>query len=320
MKAAESFPGAAFWHEAFALRGAATARVLPRTFVFVLAAALVGLLHRAVPWLAIRADVMEASGLILGLLLVFRTAAGYERWWEARRLWGEIVNQSRNLVIAALAYGPADRSWRDGLARWVAAFAHVTRSTLRDERKLPEVVALLGEAEAERIATAEHMPSYVACRIAALLERACKDHGLDRFAFLQIDRERAALIDHVGGCERILSTPIPKVYSVTIRRFVVIYLLALPFALTGAVGLAAPVYAIFIAYPILTLEQIGAELQNPFVPRSLSHLDLTALCATIERNVRSLANEWDHPPTPIDRDDRQLGMWTPSSTGADATM
>lgn len=289
----ESFPGASFWHEAFALRGAATARVLPRTLVFAVVAGVVAFLHRSAPWLAVRSDVMEASGLVLGLLLVFRTAAGYDRWWEARRLWGEIVNQSRNLVVAALAYGPADRTWREDVARWVAAFAHVTRGTLRDRRSLPEVAALLGEAEAALIANAEHMPSYVAGRIARLLQRARDDHGLDPFAFLQIDRERAALVDHVGGCERILKTPIPKVYSVTIRRFVVIYLFALPFALAAPLGLLSPAYAVFIAYPILTLEQIGAELQNPFVSRSLSHLDLEALCLTIETNVRSLAGEWE---------------------------
>lgn len=289
MKGSESFPGTAFWREAFALRGAATARVLPRALVFSLFAGVVTVVHRAAPQLTLGADVVETSGLVLGLLLVFRTAAGYERWWEARRLWGQIVNQSRNLVVAAVAHGPVDRAWRDAVARWVAAFAHVTRRTLREERSLPEVVALLGEEEAARIAGAPHMPSYVAGRIAALLRRARDTLGLDPFAFLQIDRERAALLDHVGGCERILTTPIPQVYSVTIRRFIVVYLCVVPFALAGPVGLFTPVYALFIAYPVLTLEQIGAELQNPFVVRSLSHLDLERLCATIERDVRAAA-------------------------------
>ncbi len=293
MKGDETFPGGAFWREAFALRGAATARVLPRALVFAMIAAIPAFLHRSHPWLAIRADVMEASGLVLGLLLVFRTAAGYERWWEARKLWGEIVNQSRNLVIAAVAYGPVDRTWRDEFVRWVAAFGHVARGALRDQRALSEVVALLGTTEAERIASAEHMPSYVARRMAVLLRRACDDHGLDRFAFLQMERERALLVDHVGGCERILKTPIPRVYSVTIRRFVVIYLCALPFALAPSLGLLSPAYALFLAYPILTLEQIGAELQNPFVISSLSHIDLEQLSATLESNVRAAAGELD---------------------------
>ena len=108
MSEVEVSPGAAFWREALALHGSATTRVLPRTLVFALVAYAVTRVHRSAPWLTIRPDVMETSGLVLGLLLVFRTAAGYERWWEARKLWGSILNQSRNLAVAAAAYGPVD--------------------------------------------------------------------------------------------------------------------------------------------------------------------------------------------------------------------
>lgn len=288
MKGSEVFPGAAFWHEAFALRGAATARVLPRTLVFGLIAATVSAVHRVVPGVAIRAEVVEMPGIVLGFLLVFRTAGGYDRWWEARSLWGQIVNGSRNIAVAAMAYGPEDRAWRRDLKRWLSAFAHVTRRTLREERTMPEVEALVGQAEAAHIAAADHMPSYVAGRLAALFRRAREAGALDDFAFLRLERERMALLDYVGGCERILKTPIPEVYSVTIRRLVVLYLCALPFALVGPAGPLAPVYALLIAYPILTLEQIGAELQNPFVTRSLSHLDLEEICHTIENNVRAV--------------------------------
>ena len=92
----------------------------------------------------------EVAGALLGLLLVLRTNAGYERWWEARKLWGGIVNQSRNLAMAALAYGPDDPAWREQIVRWTAAFAHVARASLRGERDVPELVALLGREEAGR--------------------------------------------------------------------------------------------------------------------------------------------------------------------------
>lgn len=285
MKSAEAFPGAAFWHEALTLDGAA--RVAPRTVVFGVIAAVVGALQQAVPWLTIRADVMEASGLVLELLLVFRTAGGYERWWEARRLWGEIINQSRNLAVAALVNGPLDRAWREELVRWTIAFSQTVRASLRDERLSSELARLLGEDNGQALAQSHHMPSYVSERIATLLREARAAGSLDSFAFIQIDRDRAALLDHAGGCERILATPIPKIYSETIRRFVVLYLFALPFALSQA-GLFSPAYTLLIAYPVLSLEQIGAELQNPFVKRSLSHLDLEKMCATIQENLEDL--------------------------------
>ena len=64
----------------------------------------------------------EIAGAALGLLLILRTNAGYDRWWEARKLWGGIVNQSRNVVISALSYGPADPVWRERFVKWVAVF------------------------------------------------------------------------------------------------------------------------------------------------------------------------------------------------------
>ncbi len=148
---------------------------------------------------------------MLGLLLVLRTNAGYDRWWEGRKLWGAIVNQSRDLAVTALAYGPDDRAWRSEVVRWTASFGHVARRSLRGERTMPEVAALLGDDQAARIAAAPHMPGVVLLAIAALLRQARDrdDDPLDGFAFLEIDRARSGLMDHLGGCERILSTPCP---------------------------------------------------------------------------------------------------------------
>jgi putative membrane protein len=135
------------------------------------------------------------------------------------------------------------------------------------------------------------MPSHVSTRLAMLLRDARDQHQMDPFAFLQLDRERARLLEHAGGCERILATPIPSVYSLATRGFIAVYLLALPLALVRPLGWFAPIVAIFIAYPILALEQIGAELQVPFATTSLSHLPLDEICATIQRNVLAAAAE-----------------------------
>jgi putative membrane protein len=99
---------------------------------------------------------------------------------------------------------------------------------------------------------------------------------------------RALLLVQVGGCERILKTPIPHVSSLAIRRFVAIALLAVCASVSSSPPWLASLWAAFVASPILTLEQIGAELQNPFVERRLSHLDLDALSAQLEQDVRSI--------------------------------
>lgn len=287
-----------FWIEAFMWRGAASWRVLPTAIAFGIFAALVYLLYSFLYLdLAIEVGPHEIAGALLGVLLVMRTNAGYDRWWEARKLWGGIVNQSRNLVLAALAHGPAEKRWRERIIRWTAAFPYAAKAKLRGEKHVPELKYLLGEEQAARVEAAEHMPSYVVLRIAELLREACERHGMDRFAFLQAERERCTLLDHLGGCERIRNTPLATVYAITIRRFILIYLTTVPFALLHKfeADWLVPIVTLLLAYPVLTLDQIGVELQQPFATRSLNHLPLNAICHTIEKNLMGLLdqeNDW----------------------------
>ncbi len=281
-----------FWRDAFALHESATPRILRRTIKFGAFATLVCLLKTFyADEVGLSVGPFEFAGAALGLLLVLRTNAGYERWWEARKLWGGIVNQTRNLAIGVLAYGPDDRRWREGVIRWTSAFPYSAIRSLRDDRKMPEAAALLGEVEANQISASEHMPGFVALRIASQLRHARDHMGMDRFAFLQIDGERIKLIDHIGACERILSAPLPRAYTIHIRRFIVLYLTTLPFAMIDRVGLWTPLFTILVAYPILSLDQIGMELQNPFSSANIGHLPLDELCAKIERNLLALLQE-----------------------------
>lgn len=284
-----------FWRQAFAFRGTASPHVLPRVFVFGALATIVTAISRAHPGLAIAVGPIEVSGAVIALILVLRTNSGYERWWEGRKLWGGIVNQSRNLAISGLAYGPSDARWREDLARWSAAFPHAARRSLRGERDAPELVTLLGEERASDVTTAQHMPGFVAATLARVLREGRELGALDGFGFIQVDRERALLIDHIGACERILKTPLAFAYAVKIRRFIVLYLLLVPFGLVSSLGWTTPLVTMFISYPILALDHIGTELQSPFSVRSLSHLPLDEICKTIETNVLALLRQDPSP-------------------------
>lgn len=285
----------AFWSEALAVRGSVSPYVLPRVLVFGAVSVLLTavLVYVRSAWkldLTMEVAPYEIAGAVLGLLLVLRTNAGNERWWEARRLWGGIVNQSRNLAIDAVAYGPDDLAWRDRVVRWAAAFPHVARASLRGEGLPPEAAKLVGPEGAARLGTADHLPSMVALELAQLLREA--EGRMDRFAFVQADRERAMLIDHVGGCERILKTPLPFAFVVKIRQFIVLYLVSLPFGLMHELDnlWLVPVITMMVAYPLVALDQIGVELQNPFSRRHLSHLPLDDISATVERNLLALGD------------------------------
>ena len=284
-----------FWSEAFSWQGAATGRILPTTIAFGAFAALIYVLYLTYyPNLTIEVGPHEVAGVLLSLLLVVRTNAGYDRWWEARKLWGGIVNQARNLALLGLAHGPHDERWRKSFIRWIAAFSWTAKAHLRGESSSPALVPLLGENEAKRVQTAEHTPACIALRLDELLRQACeREQGMDRFAFLQAERERTALLDHLGGCERIRSTPLASAYSVTIRRFILIYLVTLPFALLHKFEAEwlAPLVTILIAYSVLMLDRLGLELQQPFATHSLNHLPLDDICRNIENNLLALLRQ-----------------------------
>ena len=163
-----------------------------------------------------------------------RVNAGYNRWWEARVLWGGIVNQSRNLAIAGLTYGPKDGKWQSNFIRWVATFPHVTRRSLRGERSFPELKRLLPNKDLRWLEQSEHMPDAVASAIAdetALCFGPSIKTPMNGFAFERAERERSKLIDYLGGCERILKTPLARSSVIQVRQFVFLFLITLPFAL-----------------------------------------------------------------------------------------
>src|SRR5262249_29585795 len=145
--------------------------------------------------------------------------------------WGSITNQSRNLGILMLANGPDDPKWRREAMGWLASFAHETRHSLRSERDTTEMISLVGPEEAARILRADHMPAAISLRIANMLREARDRGAMDQLAYNQAEGQRCLLIDHMGGCERILRTPLATAYVVLIRRFIVLFLIMLPWAL-----------------------------------------------------------------------------------------
>ena len=277
-----------FLKTALAWSGSVTPRVLPRVFASMFFSSIVVYTTNFVSDFGISITPFEYSGAVLGLLLVLRVNAGLDRWWEARKIWGSIVNQSRNLAIIGYQYSNSKFSTGLEFLCWVAAFPHVMRESLRNEKRLAEVTKLVGMSDAELIRNSVHMPTYVGARIAKILQKLRKE-GLDDFSFQRAERERALLIDAIGACERIRNTPIPFVLAIKTRRFILLFLILLPFALVDRLEWLTPLVVSLAAYPLFSLDEIGAELQNPFSPRNLSHLPLGGICQTIESNVMSLS-------------------------------
>lgn len=287
-----------FWVEVFGVQGSAMPLILLRVCVFGAFAALVTAIDHAAQEFTLHVGVgpHEVAGAALGLLLVLRTNAGYDRWWEGRKLWGGIVNQSRNLAIEGLSYGPDDREWREQFIRWTAALPHAIRLGLRDQRSSTSLVALLGSGAAERLFASHHMSNAICLHLATMLRRAHEEMGMAGFAFNRAEDQRAILIDHMGACERIRSSPLPLAYRIEIRRFIMLFLVTLPFALVGEIYWLTPLTTMLVAAPTLALDKIGTELQFPFAQSSLNHLPLDQLCLKIETDLLAMLDAGDSLP------------------------
>lgn len=232
----------------------------------------------------------EVAGAILGVFLVLRTNSGYERWWEARKLWGGIVNQCRSLATSTMAYG-TDPVWQTELVNMITLFAHATRRQLRNEHELPEAMRLLRGPLAAKLSHTSHAPQMVALQIARLLREGAQTGQLCEAVLMQMERDRISLIDFMGGCERIVKTPLPRAYNTVIRQFLVLFLFTLPFGILQKVTWMVPMITAFVGFPLLALDEIGTELQNPFSVAHVNHLPLEQICQTIEDNLRELLSE-----------------------------
>ena len=282
---------AGFLKNALAIKGSVTPRVFKKVLFMICYSSFISYLFFFIPAISLPIGPFEYAGLMMGLILVFRVNAGYDRWWEARKIWGNVVNHSRNLAIIISNYpNTQDKNWKIKVTNYIAALPYLMKNNLRQDAAMNEVMHLIDSAALTILNQSQHKPNALSAIIAHELNQVRHNNELDSFSFLQAEEKRALILDSQGACERILKTPMPFVMAVKSSRFIFTFLLALPFALVNISVLISPVITGLVAYALFSLDQIGIELQNPFSVDRLSHLPLNDICDTIERNIREIQN------------------------------
>lgn len=283
-----------FLSSALALHGSVTPKVLMQVFWTALYACIISLINIHSPYLSIAVGPFEYAGIVMGLILVFRINAGYERWWEARKIWGDIVNKSRNLGLMLVSYASAyDKQEMKQHIRYLAAIPYTIKKSLRHTTDYSDVAYLLDKKTLSQLPKAQNPTMILSQKIALYLKQLRNEDKLDPFSFIQIDSQREKTIDSLGACERILNTPMPFVMAIKSRRLILLFLLILPFALVSISNVLAPFITALVAYAFFSLDQIGVELQNPFWESNLSHHPLTTICNRIENDIFSLLPDKD---------------------------
>ena len=232
-------------------------------------------------------------GVALGLLLVFRTNASYDRFWEGRRQWGNIVNDSRNIARLATSLLKEDRDLLDRLLLWTMAWSWSVKHRLRGKQTIGSIAAELPQAEVLKVEQAQHVPLAVSRKMTEQIDAAQRRGLITDVQQSILEGSMQRLIDALGACERIHNTPLPFAYMVHLRRALIVYLVTLPMALVADFGWTTVPALLLIAYILLGVEEIGVEIEDPFGD-DVNDLPLKGLCETIERNLQALRPRADN--------------------------
>lgn len=225
-------------------------------------------------------------GGVLGLLLVFRTNASYDRFWEGRKLWGSMVNECRNTARVTRTWLAADPQLAHQAIEWIAAYPWTVMHRLRGTKGQALIPLDLDSGEVAAVIEAAHPPLEVAHRLSQLYITAQKRGVINDMQLVALETNVQRLVDYLGGCERIQNTPMPFAYMVHLRRALIVYCFSLPFALLEKYRWGTLVIVMIVSYIMFGIEEIGVEIENPF-GEDENDLPLERLCENISQNVRS---------------------------------
>lgn len=223
-------------------------------------------------------------GFAISILLVFRTNTAYDRWWEGRKLWGTLVNSSRNLAIKLKTMiHPEDRESIDFFSRYIPLYARVLHlHLLKEETRL-----LLDEINHPELNETDHLPNQVALLIHTKIRDLYKAGKINDTDLLLIKDDLNTFTDVCGACERIKNTPIPYSYSSFIKKFIFFYVVSMPIGLSFTLGYYSIPIVAFVFYVMVGMELVAEEIEDPF-GGDLNDIPMDKIAKNIELHVKEI--------------------------------
>ncbi|WP_219854121.1 bestrophin family protein [Pseudomonas entomophila] len=236
-------------------------------------------------------------GSALVVLVSFRNSSAYNRWWEARTLWGALVNSSRSFARQVLTLIDNDAHGTNPikatLLRRHVAYVNCLAAHLRREPCPPELVAFLPPSEFDRRISSNNFANDILSGSATLLAKEYQAGRLDSIRLARLESTLVDLSNAQGGMERIANTPLPYPYVYFPRLFISLFCLIVPVGLVESLGWFTPLASTVVGFMLLAIERIGTDLQSPF--RASEHqIQMDTICETIERNLESMQREAQH--------------------------
>ncbi|WP_250254295.1 bestrophin family ion channel [Chryseobacterium sp. Marseille-Q3244] len=231
-------------------------------------------------------------GFVLALFLGFKNNASYDRFWEGRKLWGALLNTARSLTRQALTLKKIKESsvsvpeFINLLGAFIFALKHQLRGTNAHE----DLKERLNEDQLKIISAAKYKPAVIMRLLAEWVQSAKEEGSIDTIQQSRFDENFDKLSDIVGGCERIVSTPLPYSYRVLLHRTVYIYCFLLPFGLVDSLRWFTPLIVVFVAYTFVAFEAIADEIEEPFGTEA-NDLALNSMSVMIEETIHEMAGQ-----------------------------
>ncbi len=283
-----------WFRSALQLRGSVMPYVLPRALLCGLFGELIAVLYARDLAVSIPALSGLIPNIVLGLLLVFRTNTAYERFWEGRKLWGVLTNTTRNLArqiwVNVAEKNSQDRAQKSSILRLLVAFAVATKLHLRKQSfEDLMLLDLLPKDYYFKLQNTNTPPLEIAFWISSYLQKQRQRNRLTAYQLDTMQKMISMMVDALGGCERILRTPIPLAYVIHLKQLLLLYCLTLPFQLVADLQWATGPIVALITFTLLGIEEIGIEIENPF-GTDANDLPLDAMCQNMLRDVEDLIN------------------------------
>jgi putative membrane protein len=253
-------------------------------------------------WAALEQIPLSLFGSAIGVVLAFRNSTSYARWWEARTLWGSIVNNSRSwgrLVTTTMRQKDKNNSleltaMKVRLIYYQIAWVHALRQHLRKLDVLSEVAGILPAEEIEEFRGQNNVPVAIQQRQSTLLQEALDAGWIDLAQWHAMNQSLDDLVDAQGGAERIKNTPMPRQYDYLPQLFAQMFCFLLPLVMVSSMGWFTPLGSTLVGFIFLSLDKIGRDLEDPF-DNNIYDIPLTSITRTIEINLRQMLGESELP-------------------------
>lgn len=285
----------------FTLRGSILPKIYPQIFLTTLLSALIAGVQYWFPgfFSSYSTAPFTLLGVALSLFLGFRNNASYQRWWEARGQWGQLIVDARSLARQVISFMDEEtetgRQTQRRMIHLTIAFTHALRHRLRDTVPWQDVDRFVEPEHHVSMRQAKNLPEYLLRLMGKKVGYSRRERLLSEFLVQSMDERLTSMTVVLSACERIQNTPLPFAYTLLVHRTTYLYCFMLPFGLVSSLGWATPFVCAVIAYTFFGLDALSEELESPF-GLAANNLPLSAMSRTVEINLLEALEETELPP------------------------